>query len=312
MVTGSTGVPDTDLIANQFISYGIPKVTSYQLPRAIKAVAKECPAETAHTLVVWRGLTGQVLVEVQYKSQMTALQVKREIFAMTGIPVVQQQLFGFGGNRILRDDVLINTVSGLDDCDGIQIIVDAPPRHAWADICEQEVSVDDPEVGVDAPNVEFTPTEKSLHVARQKPKSHGHISTNNKPDKGSGTGRSEMKGKLQHHFILNRELQERDFNVLGRVKPRTKVIWQMTNVSLRLHGPGSGQQEEEAHLMLSVSAKRGDCDVCAFNQAIQHVKDLITSLNEQYRRFCTNKSRHVPELGLRCEAGYRRGSHKVR
>merc|ERR1711933_643832 len=121
---------------------------------------------------------------------------------------------------------------------------------------------------------------------------------------GSGTCRGEMNRKLQHHFILNRELQERDFNVLARVKPRTKVIWQMTNVSLRLHGPGSGQQEDEKHLVLSVSAKRGEFDACAFNLAVQHVEDLIKSLNEQYCRFCTNKNRRVPELGLRCEGGY--------
>lgn len=133
--------------------------------------------------------------------------------------------------------------------------------------------------------------------------------------KGRGRGNTEVGGsstKLQRHFILCRELQELDFDVLGRAKPRTKVIWQQTGVSLRLHGPGSGQQEDEEELVLSLSAKQCDCNRQSFAEAVRLAEELIRSLNEQYCRFCVQRWRAVPDLGLRTQHGYRKGSHKIR
>jgi hypothetical protein len=136
--------------------------------------------------------------------------------------------------------------------------------------------------------------------------------TNTGRCKGRGRGSSEAGGstaKLQKHFLLDNALQDVDFHVLHRAKCRTKNIWQQTGVSLRLHGPGSGQQEDEDHLVLSLSAKN-TCDRRVFDEAVRQAQDLIISLNEQYCAFCGKRCRPVPDLELRTERGYRKGSHK--
>mmetsp|Transcript_19665 Transcript_19665/g.52952 ORF Transcript_19665/g.52952 Transcript_19665/m.52952 type:complete len:451 (-) Transcript_19665:179-1531(-) len=396
-----------DDISSRLLAFGAPSgAISQVVERAIFARGRELekPAEDeepSRSLNVWRGMTGQVLVAVDCKPKTTALQVKHEIYLKTGIPIEQQQLFGFGSSILIEDDALVDSVPELEGCGGLQIIVDSPDEcsvtaraglsASWID-CEEEAQLYEKEVSsngtelldstcnsgsqgfgkephrrhngsgggnekhfpraggiaVRAGQAERNGGDRSSHtrglgqggvqdVVAVGPKEasagtaavkHGDTRRGGRklctgPKGGSG-GSCGSHGhweayvgpggsKMQCHFTLHRKLQDVEFDVLSRTKHRTKNIWLATGVSLRLHGPGSGQQEHEQELMLSLSAKRSDCDQAMFCEAVNLAKDLIRNLNEQYRRFCVKTRREVPEsLAIRWEQGYRKGSQKVR
>lgn len=276
---------------------------------------------------VWLGITGKLFTTIRCKSSTTVLQAKEAVVALKGVPLEQQRLLSFGSKHVLTDEALVLCTECISACEGLQIMIDEPrdeprPRSTWEDSSsEGDSSSSSEEQKPDAAAVDHGgPDGPSAQYAEE-----------GGPETGAGVAGAARAGgrpsaapsgggpaKLQHHLVLARELQTPKFDVLRRVKPHAKRIWQDTGVSLRLHGPGirgAGRNEEETELILSLSSKgRGGATGARFREAVAEAEKLVRGrggLHEQLHRFCDQRRLPAPDgLALESVPGYRPGSRR--
>jgi|Transcript_29317 hypothetical protein len=120
-----------------------------------------------------------------------------------------------------------------------------------------------------------------------------------------GDSKSSVKGvrKYTCRFIIGIE-NDKDFQVARRVigakGANMKRIVRQTEAKLRLRGMGSGycegtgQKESSEPLQLCISCTNGD----HYKIAVRQVEDLLKKVYEEYRAFCRENGKPIPDLQI--------------
>jgi len=120
-----------------------------------------------------------------------------------------------------------------------------------------------------------------------------------------GAGHAKGVRKYTCRFLIGIE-NDKDFQVARRIigakGANMKKIVKQTEAKLRLRGVGSGyfegagQKESSEPLQLCVSCTNGE----HYSSAIHQVEDLLKRVYDEYRAFCRETGKLVPDLQINC------------